>query len=131
MIRSDIATIASLISSVAVCGSLIHLALQVRQFDRNQASLLGFQDQHLLQKFSLMDVIQLESQERAFKVLLCIPVMRAIWNSSRQFYAPTFVSYVDTLLEGMPLAQPRDMGAQLKADVSALTTAELKPRQTG
>ncbi len=38
MTLSDIASIGSFISSIAVCGSLIYLALQVRQSDRNQRS---------------------------------------------------------------------------------------------
>jgi hypothetical protein len=37
---SDIAAIGGLLSSVAVCGSLVYLALQVRQSDRNQRSLM-------------------------------------------------------------------------------------------
>jgi hypothetical protein len=40
MSLSDIAAIGGLLSSVAVCGSLVYLALQVRQSDRNQRSLM-------------------------------------------------------------------------------------------
>ena len=36
MSLSDLASIGSLVSGVAVLGSLIYLALQVRQTDRNQ-----------------------------------------------------------------------------------------------
>jgi hypothetical protein len=37
---SDLAAIGGFISSIAVCGSLIYLGLQVRQSDRNQRSLM-------------------------------------------------------------------------------------------
>jgi hypothetical protein len=37
---SDLAAIGGFISSLAVCGSLIYLALQVRQSDRNQRALM-------------------------------------------------------------------------------------------
>jgi len=37
---SDLAAIAGVLSSLAVFGSLIYLALQVRQTDRNQRTLL-------------------------------------------------------------------------------------------
>lgn len=40
MTLSDLAAIGGFISSVAVCGSLVYLALQVRQSDRNQRSLM-------------------------------------------------------------------------------------------
>lgn len=37
---SDLATVGSFLSSLAVCASLVYLALQVRQSDRNQRTLL-------------------------------------------------------------------------------------------
>lgn len=37
---SDLAAIGGFVSSIAVCGSLIYLGLQVRQSDRNQRSLM-------------------------------------------------------------------------------------------
>jgi hypothetical protein len=40
MSLSDLASVASMVGSLAVCGSLIYLALQVRQTDRNQRTLL-------------------------------------------------------------------------------------------
>jgi len=40
MTLSGLAAIGGLFSSIAVCGSLIYLALQVRQSDRNQRSLM-------------------------------------------------------------------------------------------
>jgi len=40
MSLSDLASMASVLSGVAVCGSLIYLALQVRQTDRNQRTIL-------------------------------------------------------------------------------------------
>jgi hypothetical protein len=40
MSLSDLASIASVLGSVAVCGSLVYLALQVRQSDRNQRTVL-------------------------------------------------------------------------------------------
>ena len=40
MTFSDLASIGSFVSSLAVCGSLVYLALQVRQSDRNQLTLL-------------------------------------------------------------------------------------------
>lgn len=40
MTLSDLAAIGSFLSSLAVCGSLVYLALQVRQSDRNQRSLM-------------------------------------------------------------------------------------------
>jgi hypothetical protein len=40
MTLSDLAGVAGVLSSLAVCGSLIYLAIQVRQSDRNQRTLL-------------------------------------------------------------------------------------------
>jgi hypothetical protein len=175
MTLSDLASIGSLVSGVAVLISLIYLALQVRQSDRNQrtllqqgssirnaqgaarliephlaalyakavhnetdfttaqvvqlatqlrASLLGFQDQYMLKRLSLIDSIQLESQERVYQVTLALPIMRALWISSRSSYAPEFASYVDATIKDVPLAAPADLGDRLRADVAALMAAE-------
>ena len=40
MTLSTLASIASVLSSVAICASLIYLAVQVQQSDRNQRTLL-------------------------------------------------------------------------------------------
>ena len=40
MTLADLASIAGIASSLAVCGTLIYLALQIRQTDRNQRTLL-------------------------------------------------------------------------------------------
>ena len=40
MSLSDLAALGGFLSSLAVCGSLVYLALQVRQSDRNQRSLM-------------------------------------------------------------------------------------------
>ena len=40
MSLSELAGIASVLSSAAVCGTLIYLALQIQQSDRNQRTLL-------------------------------------------------------------------------------------------
>jgi hypothetical protein len=175
MTLSDLASIGSLVSGVAVLVSLIYLALQVRQSDRNQrtllqqgssarnaqsaaalsephlaelyakaihnetdfttaqvvqlatvlrASLLGFQDQYMLKRLSLIDPVQFESQERAFSLIFALPILRALWVSSRANYAPEFSSYVDALLKDVPLAAPADLGDRLRADVAALLAAE-------
>ena len=85
-----------------------------------RAALLGLQDQFLLDRVSLIDAMQLDSQERAFKLMLSQPVMRALWNWTRHTYAPEFASYLDALIEGIPLAAPYDLGARLKEDAESL-----------
>jgi len=175
MTLTDLASIGTLVSGVAVLVSLIYLALQVRQSDRNQrtllqqgssirnaqgaarltephlaalyakavhnetdfttaqvvqlatqlrASLLGVQDQYLLKRLSLIDSIQFESQERAFSVMFALPIMRALWISSRALYAPEFSNYVDAIIKDVPLAARADLGDRLRADVAALMAAE-------
>ena len=174
MSLSDLAGVAGVLSSVAVCGSLIYLALQVRQSDRNQrtllqqatsarnmeslwkcsephnaelvarvwngetdftpteasqlaylmrASLLGFQDQYLLHKLSLIHSMQNETQERAIKRMLGAPAFRALWATSREAYAPEFAGYMDGLLKDVPLARPVDYSVQIRAAVAALRAA--------
>jgi hypothetical protein len=171
MSLSDLASIAGVLSSLAVCGSLLYLALQVRLTDRNQrtllqqgasarnmesvwkfsephnadvvarvwngetdftsaqalqlaylirASLLGFQDQFLLNKLSLVHSTQNETQERAIKRIFGARAFRALWNMSRNGYAPEFTSYIDGLLRDVPLAAPQDFGAQIKAAAADL-----------
>jgi hypothetical protein len=174
MSLSDLAGIAGVLSSLAVCGSLIYLAIQVRQSDRNQrtllqqatsarnmeslwksgephyaelvarvwncetdftateasqlaylmrASLLGFQDQYLLHKLSLIHSIQNETQERAIVRMLGAPAFRALWAFSRDDYAPEFTAYVDALLKNVPLAAPQDYSVQIRAAVAKLRAA--------
>jgi hypothetical protein len=174
MSLSDLAGIATVLSSIAVCGSLIYLALQVRQSDRNQrtllqqatsarnmeslwkssephnaelvarvwngemdftateasqlaylmrASLLGFQDQYLLHKLSLIHSMQNETQERAIKRMLGAPAFRALWTISRDDYAPEFTVYVDAFLKGVSLAPPQDYSVQIKAAATELRAA--------
>jgi len=174
---SDLATFGSFLSSLAVCASLVYLALQVRQSDRNQrtllqqgtsernaasvskltepglaelmvkaqqhdtdftnvqvmqlgvalrAGLLGFQDQFLLRKFDLIDVMQQDSQERAYQSMLSMPAMRVLWISQRPVYASEFVAYVDALIRDVPLAPASDRAAQFNADVAALKSLAAK-----
>jgi hypothetical protein len=174
---SDLATFGSFLSSLAVCASLVYLALQVRQSDRNQrtllqqgtsernaasvskltepglaelmvkaqrhdidftnvqvvqlsvalrSGLLGFQDQFLLRKLNLIDVMQQDSQERAYQSMLSMPAMRVLWISQRPFFAPEFVAYVDALIRDVPLAPASDRAAQFNADVAELTSLVAK-----
>jgi hypothetical protein len=174
MTLSDLAGVAGVLSSLAVCGSLIYLAIQVRQSDRNQrtllqqatsarnmesvwklgephnaellarvwngdtdftsteasqlvyllrASLLGFQDQYLLHKLSLIDSMQNETQERAVKRLLAAPAFRALWTISRNAFAAEFTGYIDALLRDVPLAAPEDYSAQIRAVAAELRAA--------
>jgi hypothetical protein len=171
MSLASLSSIGSLLSSLAVFGSLIYLALQVRQSDRNQrtllqqgtsarnvesvlklaephiadifakitngeidltpaqavqlvslvrASLLGFQDQLLLRKLSLIDATQHESQETVMKGFLSLPAVRALWNMSRDTYAREFSGHIDMLLQNVPLAPPQDLAVSLRTAVGEL-----------
>jgi hypothetical protein len=105
-------------------AQVVQLTTQMR------AGLLGFQDQYLLRELSLIDSIQLETQERAYKAMFALPIMRALWVSTRAHYAPEFSAYVDALLKDIPLAAPADLGDRLRADVASLLAAEKLPVQT-
>jgi hypothetical protein len=86
-----------------------------------RASLLGFQDQFLLNKLSLVHSTQNETQERAIRRMLSAPAFRALWTITGAGYAPEFASYINGLLKDAPLfsqdyaAQISAVGADLKA----------------
>jgi hypothetical protein len=177
MILATVAGAASLLSSIAVCGSVIYLAIQVRQSDRNQrtmlqqatsarnmealfrfvephhagmvarvwkgetefsdveaiqldyivrAMLLGFQDQFLLHRQSLVDSAQIDTLERSIKRIFGVPAFRALWVNSREIYAPVFSSYMEALLADAPIMAPIDFAARIKAVANELRAAETR-----
>jgi hypothetical protein len=176
MTLADLASISGIVSSLAVCGTLIYLALQIRQTDRNQrtllqqgasarnmesvwkfgephnadvvarvwkgetdftdtqatqltyllrASLLGFQDQFLLNKMSLVHSTQNDTQERAIRRVLSAPAFRALWTITAAGYAPEFASYINALLKDAPLAF-QDYAAQISAVGAELKAADVR-----
>jgi len=74
MSLSDLAAIASVLSSLAVCGSLIYLALQVRQTDRNQRT-------------SLQQATSARNMESLWKFSdpHYAPIMARVWNGESDF----------------------------------------------
>jgi hypothetical protein len=171
MTLADLSSIAGIVSSLAVCGALIYLALRVRQTDQNhrtllqqsasarsmesvwrfgephnaeimarvwngetdftigeatqlvsllRASLLGFQDQFLLNQLTLVHSTQNETQERALRRILSAPALRALWTITGAGYAPEFANYINAVLKDVPLAAPhaaliRDAAAEWKS----------------
>ena len=177
MTLSDLASIGSFMSGIAVLLSLIYVAIQIRQTERNQrtilqqgtstravdlvrhwsdqhiaepyikmlngeqeltaveafqlsiqfrTSLLSWQDSYLLQRVSLIDLLQLESTLRTFKVLLSQPVLRAMWTMTRATFSPEFVAHVEAHTLNVPLAPPHDYAEQLKAAVAEVRAAANK-----
>lgn len=74
MSLTDVASLASVLSSLAVCGSLIYLALQVRQTDRNQRTVLQ-------QATSALNVESLWKFGEAHNVAL----IAKVWNGESEF----------------------------------------------
>lgn len=88
-----------------------------------RASLLGFQDQFLLHKHSLIDPRQREGQGLAIQGLLAMPGARAIWTLTRTSFPPDFVRYVDALVSQAPVIARYDFSAQLNAAIRELKAA--------
>jgi hypothetical protein len=173
MTLSDLAALGSFVSGIAVLISLIYVAMQIRQTERNQRTLLqqetssrniesikhwadpavagamlkvlggdadlteadiyalqiqlrltltSAQDSFLLHSLSMIDNIQFESGVRSIKNLLGYPVLRAIWNTSRQTYSPRFVEWFDAQIRDSPLNGPVDSVAGLKLALADLKT---------
>jgi hypothetical protein len=72
--------------------------------------------------------VQLETQQRGTKPMLSAPVMRALWDLTRDGYAPEFAGYVDALLEGLPIVGSPDFKARLNVVAAKLKTPEITPK---
>ena len=169
MTLSDVSSIGSLVSGLAVLASLIYLSLQVRQTERNQralmnqgvitrsveqarwatephiadlvrrtasgegelseqdiaqlrlllrSSLIAAQDGYVQHAAGLIDEITFDTSLAAIKSMMARPVNRALWKSARTTYAPEWTTYIDKLIEEVPLARPVDEVARFKADLA-------------
>ena len=168
---SDLASLGSFVSGIAVLVSLVYLAIQIRQTERNQRTLLqqetssrnveaikhwseptvaaamlkvvsgdteltaaeiyalqiqlritltSAQDAYMLHNLSMIGEIQIGSGVRSAQNLLRFPVLRAIWNTARPTYSPEFVNWLDGHIQDIPLSEPVDSVAQLKAALAGL-----------
>ena len=171
MTISDLASIGSLVSGVAVLISLVYLALQVRQAEKNQRSLmnqgavtrgnsslalfaqpelsdlyaraiggetdftsgevyrlqtimrislLSLQDHFVQHRAGLIDQITYDNISGGVHRLFSRTVFRALWADSRMGYAPELRDLVDGFVTDTPLAEPIDLGAQLKARLAEM-----------
>jgi len=169
MSLSDLASIGSLVSGMAVLISLIYLALQVRQADKNQRALLTqgantratefvaiclqpdiadlfykmrggnteftgreciqirmllrimitiLEDIRIQFKAGLVDQSTLDAIVAGFRTTLAMPAMRAARKGSRTGHATEIGSLVDGLIESLPLSEPIDAVAELKANLA-------------
>jgi hypothetical protein len=91
-----------------------------------RAMMLSFEDQCLLRKLSLIDEMQLDTQERGLRVMLQMPALRTIWNMTRDGYSPKFVAYVEADTLNVPLSPPHDYAEQLKAAMAEVRAAAAK-----
>jgi len=48
------------------------------------------------------------------------PVYRALWKANRDFLADEFASFVDTLIESIPLSVPNDQVARFNAELAKI-----------
>ncbi len=55
--------------------------------------------------------------------LFSTPAFRALWTRARDGYPADFTAYVDALVRGVAMAQPRDFAADIKATVAQLRAA--------
>jgi hypothetical protein len=174
MTLSDFASVGSLVSGIAVLISLIYLAVQVRQAEKNQRSLmnqgavtrgnsslalltqpdlsdlfaravagesefssgeayrlqtilrismLSLQDHYVQHRAGLIDQITYDNISGGVRRLLTRPVFRALWIDSRMAYAPELRALADEFAADLPLADPIDLGAQLKDRIIELRGA--------
>jgi hypothetical protein len=174
MTISDVAGIGSLVSGIAVLISLVYLALQVRQAEKNQRSLmnqgavtrgnsslalfaepglsdlyaraiageteftsgevyrlqtvmrislLSFQDHFVQHRAGLIDQITYDNISVGVHRLFSRAVFRAMWIDSRSGFAPELRALVDGFVADTPLAEPVDLGAQLKARLAEIRGA--------
>lgn len=171
---SDLAGIGSLISGIAVLISLVYLALQVRQAEKNQRSLmnqgavtrgnsslalfaepglsdlyaraiageteftsgdvyrlqtvmrislLSLQDHYVQHRAGLIDQITYDNISSGVHRLFSREVFRALWADARLGYAQELRALVDGFVTNTPLAEPVDLGAQLKARIAEMRGA--------
>jgi hypothetical protein len=171
MTLSDVAGVGSLISSIAVLISLVYLALQVRQTEKNQRSLtnqgaitrgnsslalfmqpdlsdlyaraiagetaftsgeayrlqtimrismLSLQDHYVQFRAGPIDQITYDNISGGVQRLMSRQVFRALWVDARMAYAPELRALVDGFVADTPLAEPVDLGAQLKSRLAEM-----------
>jgi len=171
MSLSDIASIGSLISGLAVLVSLVYLSLQVRQAERNQravvnqgligrwvdgvfhlvdptlgdlhfSAMTGVEDYSGADVLRLMNVVittvapaldawvqreahliddrMFEIAMRQGRIMFSTPVYRAIWPMARGAFPRAFGEVFEKELSSIPLREPVDLVAQLKANLAAL-----------
>ena len=84
---------------------------------RFRTTMLAGQDTYVQHKAGLADAVTLENMEAVVRGTLAQPVYRAIWRGSRRAYSTEWQTYVDRLLEGLPLAGPADSVALFKSQL--------------
>jgi hypothetical protein len=171
MTLSDVASIGSLVSGVAVLVSLIYLALQVRQTEKNQRSsmnqgaitrgnsslalfmqpdlsdlyaraiageteftsgeayrlqtvmrisMLSLQDHYVQFRAGHIDQTTYDNISGGVHRLMSRAVFRALWVDARMAYAPELQALVDGFIADTPIAEPVDLGEQLKSRLAEL-----------
>lgn len=112
MSLTDLASLGSFVSAVAVLISLVYLSLQVKQAERNQQASI---------RATRVTRIAFDSLAASLKHSLAQPGMRAFYKRQRAMLGRDFSAFVDKLLVRAPV----DSVAQWRADVAA----ELAGRQ--
>ncbi len=135
---SDWASIASLANSIAVLISLIYLALQVRQAERNQQASIR-QGRATRMEFIAIDVAFLASAEytylqykegllthavhasfaESWRQTLAQPGVRALWKLRRHGFERGFVNFMDKLMAEAPPQPSSDFLAAWKSEAAA------------
>lgn len=110
MSLTDLASLGSFVSAVAVLISLVYLSLQVKQAERNQQASI---------RATRVTRIAFDSLAAGLKHSLAQPGMRAFYKRQRAMLGRDFSAFVDKLLVETAPGAPVDSVAQWRADVAA------------
>ncbi len=84
-----------------------------------RASVAVNQDCHLQHSAGLLDTRTFEMTLGGLRAHLIWPVFRAIWTMIRAEFPPETIAFVDKVVAETPIAQPRDLAAELKRLIAA------------
>ena len=109
------------VTSRVLAGETDFTAIEVRQLSLVMRKIiLGAQDAYVQHKAALTDQVTFDNALGALRFYMCQPVYRALWKANRAFLADEWASFVDTLIESIPLAVPNDQVAQFNAELAKI-----------
>ena len=115
MTLSDLASIGSLLSSIAVLVSLVYLSLQLKQADRNQQAAI-----RLGRSTRFVEIgIACTEPSLADAIAKGMAGWRAVWKRRRVIFVGDFLLFMDRLAAETALVPVTDSLAQWNADIAA------------